>query len=90
MTISLTGASDVPSVAWEYWGWYETSMATKGVAIYGVETRRSECHQRLVAHYGITRESSKSVTDNLHRCSDAVEMHQLLLGIAEVAGVEHE
>jgi hypothetical protein len=69
-------AGDVPDVAWEYWGWILTMRNNPGM--YGVNERRENCHERLCAHYRISREQSLSVTDHLNKYENAVQMHDAL------------
>ena len=79
MALSLE-AENVPEVAWEYWGWIET-MSDEGISgsLYGLDSRRSECHERLCGQYRISRELSRTVTDHLDRYRDAVDMHYALM-----------
>jgi len=77
MPQSLTGASEVPKIAWEYWGWI--SFMAKHPGLYGLDEKRAECHDRLCKHYGISKDESKTITDNLNKYEDAATMHFALV-----------
>lgn len=77
MSQSLTGASEVPKVTWEYWGWIEFMRGNPGM--YGLDNKRSECHDRLCEYYKINKQISKSITDNLNKYRDAVDLHYALI-----------
>ena len=82
MAISPIDVREIPNVAWEYWGWIET-LLKEGVpsSLYGLDAKRAECHARLCEVYGINKENSRSVTDNLDLYADAVDMHIALLNL---------
>jgi hypothetical protein len=79
MAMSLTGAKQVPEIAFEYWGWVDTMINNPGM--YGLDMRRSECHDRLCSQYKIEKETSRKVTDHLDKYSDVVEMHYALIAL---------
>jgi hypothetical protein len=80
--MSITNnALKVPDVCWEYWGWYETMRDHRG--LYGLDSKRSECHERLCVHYKIKKEDSKQVTDNMHKMVDAVDLHNSIIKLKE-------
>jgi len=68
-------AKDVPKVVWEYWGWTHSGLPA---GLYGMDARRSECHDRLCKLYGLTKEQTKEVTDNLDKYEDAEFLHLAL------------
>jgi hypothetical protein len=65
-------AEDVPDVAWAYWSLVDTMRCDPGM--YGLDGRRAKLHADLCRVYGLTREQTLSVTDNLDRCETAVDM----------------
>ncbi len=83
MAQSLSGASKVPEIAWAYWGlvgFMETYPAS-----YGLCEMRSKQHVELCEHYGLTRKQTLTVTDNLHKYTDACKMHDALMSIQSEA-----
>jgi hypothetical protein len=81
MSQSLTGASNVPKITWEYWGWIETMQNNPGM--YVLENRRTDCHNRLCEYYKISKEQSRTITDNLNKYRDAVDLHFALVKLQE-------
>jgi len=65
-------AEDVPDVAWTYWSLVDTMRSSPGM--YGLDERRAKLHADLCRVYGLTREQTLSVTDNLDRYETAVDM----------------
>jgi hypothetical protein len=73
-------AMEVPEVTWRYWGIYETMMNNPG--LYTMDRIRTECHDELCKWYGLTKEQTKAITDNMDKLEHAVELHDKLLEIA--------
>ena len=69
-------AKYVPDVSWRYWGIITFMQDYPGT--YGMDNQREACHKELCAHYKITKEVSKRVTDNLDKYDNAVQMHEAL------------
>ena len=69
---ALWPAEDVPDVAWTYWSLVDTMRSAPGM--YGLDERRGKLHADLCRVYGLTREQTLSVTDNLDRYETAVDM----------------
>ena len=72
----------IPSVAFEYWGWTHPPIGILP-GMYGMDSKRSECHDRLCAEYGINKEITRKVTDHLDKYDHAVSMHDALLGLQD-------
>ena len=73
-------AKSVPKITWEYWGiveFIDKEILDVGV-IYGLDATRADCHDRLCKHYGLSKESTKQITDNLDKLPDAVMLHHKL------------
>jgi len=70
----------VPDVTWEYWGWANPPKGFAG--LYGMDERRSECHERLCEHYGLDRDQTLQLTDNLDRFEDGHDLHMALVRLA--------
>ena len=75
-----TNAMEVPEVTWRYWGIYETMMNNPG--LYTMEKIRTKCHDELCKRYGLTKEQTRTITDNMDKLEHAVELHDKLLEIA--------
>ena len=69
-------AKEVPNVAWEYWGIYEFMRDNPGM--YGMDSKRRECHVRLARHYKLMKGCTKAVTDHMDKLEDAVQLHEEL------------
>jgi hypothetical protein len=63
----------VPKVIWRYWGIYE--FMEKYGNFYGMDQNRSDCHYELCEHYGLSKDATKSITDNMHTLIDAEDLH---------------
>jgi hypothetical protein len=50
-------AKDVPQIAWEYWGLVSFCLDNPG--LYGMDKRRSDCHERLCKYYNISTDISR-------------------------------
>ena len=68
-------AKKVPSVVWEYWGWIHTDLPA---GMYGIDQKRSECHDRICQYYKLDKEITRQVTDNIDRYENAVQLHEAL------------
>ena len=79
MTMSIHHAKEVPQVTWQYWGIHEFMATNPG--IYGMDAQRSKCHDNLCKKYGITKEESWAITGNMHKYSDAIDLHDALMKI---------
>lgn len=84
MPMSLTGVKEVPEIAWEYWGL--VSFMLKCPGLYTCDSMRTDCHDRLCEHYGLSKEQSRTITDRLDKFRDAAEMHFALKELAADAG----
>lgn len=73
-------AMEVPEVTWRYWGIYETMKNNPG--LYIMDRIRAECHDELCKRYGLSKEQTKAITDNMDKLEHAVELHDKLLEIA--------
>ena len=69
-------AKYVPRVMWEYWG--IISFCKDNPGLYGMEERRTDCHERLCHHYRISKEESREITDHLDQYENAVQVHEAL------------
>lgn len=74
-------AKDVPQIAWEYWGLVSFCLDNPG--LYGMDKRRSDCHERLCKYYNISKRKCRQITDHLNKYENAVQMHEVLKKIAE-------
>jgi hypothetical protein len=72
-------ATDVPNIAFEYWG--ITDFMRNHPGLYGLDKRRAECHSRLCSYYGISRDESSQVTGYMDRYADAIEFHEALCNL---------
>ena len=79
MALTLN-AKEVPNVAWEYWGIYEFMRDNPGM--YGMDSKRRECHIRLARHYKFMVECTKEVTDHMNKLEDAVQLHEALKALS--------
>jgi hypothetical protein len=69
-------AQNVPTVAWEYWGIVSFSIENPG--LYGMDEKRTNCHERLCQYYKIAMRDSRKITDHLDKYKNAVQMHDAL------------
>lgn len=76
------GLSNVPDVTWRYWGILEF-MQSLTSAIYGMDARRTECHEELCAYYKLTKEKTKEVTDYMDKLENAFDLHEALTKLRE-------
>ncbi len=72
------GLSKVPEVTWRYWGILQFMQSLTSV-MYGMDDRRTECHEELCAHYGLTKSKTKEVTDYMDKLGNAFDLHEALL-----------
>ncbi len=72
----LWPAGDVPDIAWTYWSLVDTMRTMPGM--YGLDERRTRLHADLCRIYGLTREQTLAVTDNMDRYETAVDFDMAL------------
>ena len=71
----------VPDCLWAYWGivWFMFNNAGGlGQALSEMERRRERLHDELCLHYGITKDASRKITDNMNEYEDVVGVHEAL------------
>ncbi len=79
----------IPEITSRYWILVMVDMPdASGPCFYGLDNLRAEMHAKLAAHYGLTHEQTKEVTDHMDRlrrhsggCSMA--LHEALQGLWE-------
>jgi hypothetical protein len=69
-------AKNVPAVTWEYWGIVDFMENNPG--LYGMDERRTDCHNRLCTYYRIRKSTSRTITDHMDRYENAVQLHEAL------------
>lgn len=57
----------VPEVTRRYWILVMVDMASAPPGLYGLDNMRSDLHAELAAHYGLTHEQTKEVTDHMDK-----------------------
>lgn len=57
-------SSDIPDIMFQYWSITHSNLP---MGMYGLDDKRAEYHDKLCNHYGIDKEVSKIVTDNMDK-----------------------
>ena len=57
-------SSNIPDIMFQYWSITHMDVP---MGMYGLNDRRTEYHKELCMHYGIDKEASKSITDNMDK-----------------------
>ena len=60
----------IPEVTTEYWRLVMVEMPSVPAGLYGMDNMRAELHAKLAAHYDLTHDQTKEVTDNMDRLRD--------------------
>lgn len=63
----------VPQVTRDYWQLVMVTLAHVPAGMYGMDDKRAGLHASLCAHYGLTHEQSKEVTDHMDRIEHGAE-----------------
>ena len=71
MGLNLT--QEMPDIAFAYWS--HVDLMSQYPGMYGLDSQRAKYHVLLCKAYGLTKEQTKIVTDNLNRYETAVDMH---------------
>ena len=69
-------AKYVPDVLWEYWG--TVTFMLEHPKLYGMDDKRSDCHERLCEYYKLSVGVTREITDHLDKYRNAVEVHEAL------------
>lgn len=72
-------AKDVPDVTWEYWGIIDSMRNHPG--LYILDELRGKCHVRLCKWYGLSRDVTKTITDNMDKYDNACQLHDALMDV---------
>ena len=72
----------IPDIALEYWGW---THPPDGIlpGMYGLDLHRAKSHEELCKEYGITKELSEQVTNNLDKYETVADMDNALRQLKE-------
>jgi len=73
----------VPEVTTEYWRLVMVTMSDAPPGLYGLDNMRSGLHEQLAAHYDLTPEQTRDVTDNMdklrkHDGGCSIALHEAL------------
>ena len=56
--------SDIPDIMFQYWSITHMNIP---MGMYGLDDRRAEYHEELCKYYGVNKEESKVITDNIDK-----------------------
>ena len=69
----------VPEVTRDYYRFVMTTLPEIGAGMYGMDQRREDFHLKMCEFYGLTKEETKSITDNMDGIKYGSEgLHSLL------------
>jgi len=68
-------SADIPDITLQYWSITHTDIP---LGMYGLDQRRAEYHEEMCKYYGITKEQSKSITDNMDKIEWVYDLHNKL------------
>ena len=77
MSFYIKVPKNIPKIVWQYWGLIEFMLKHPG--LYGMDDRRIKAHNELCKEFGLSKEETKVVTDNLDKYDNAVDLYYALM-----------
>ena len=69
----------VPNVTRQYWQLVMVDLESVPRGLYGMDEHRTKLHKELAAHYELTHEETKRITDNMDKIKYGSQgLHQAL------------